>query len=72
MNSYPEKKIGYTPGLTFKNSCSLRRIAWALNAPMTKTLNVIMEKTIEAIKPELVCRHCKDKTRCAVCGFNRK
>ena len=30
--------MAYTPKLSYQSSCTLRRIAWALNIPMTKAI----------------------------------
>ena len=63
--------MAYTPELSAANSCTLRRIAWALDIPMTKTMEYIFDYLTEKIDPKRVCANCKDKTRCADCGFDR-
>ena len=43
--------MAYTPELSLKSSCTLRRLAWALDMPMTKA----MEKVFEYL-PEILDR----------------
>ncbi len=62
--------MAYTPELSYRSSCTLRRIAWALNTPMTKTLERIFEHLTEILDREKVCEGCRDKTRCDDCVFN--
>ena len=65
--------MAYTPELSFRNSCNLRRLAWFLGKPMTTTLETLIELTgwnITQIKPGEVCETCKDRTKCAACAFN--
>lgn len=64
--------MAYTPELSYKSSCTLRRIAWALNTPMTKTLERIFEHLPEILDREKVCGGCRDKTRCDDCVFNNE
>ena len=59
--------LGYTPELTDYHSATLRRIAWALGKPMTKTLEVIFDSLDLIIDPAKVCEKCKDNTICDVC-----
>jgi hypothetical protein len=47
----------YTPEMTMKSSRTLRRIAWALDMPMTKAI-------------EKVCQACRDRSKCSDCQFN--
>ena len=35
--------MAYTPELSLRASCTLRRIAWALNMPMTQRLRVYLK-----------------------------
>ena len=62
--------MAYTPELTYRSSCTLRRIAWALDAPMTKTIEVILEHMPNILDRDKVCKLCKDKSRCEDCIFN--
>ena len=48
--------MAYTPKLPYQSSCNLRRMAWSLNKPMTKTLEIVVgeysEQGPEKIKPK--------------------
>jgi hypothetical protein len=63
--------MAYTPELSHEQSCTLRRIAWALDIPMTKAMGCIFDYLTEKIDPKPVCTKCRDRTRCADCSFNR-
>ncbi|MBL6995791.1 hypothetical protein [Desulfobacula sp.] len=65
--------MAYTPELDLKGSATLRRLAWYMEKPMTKTLQAIIEgyaKHVEKSMPGAVCMACKDKSKCADCAFN--
>ena len=65
--------MAYTPELNLRGSATLRRMAWYLEKPMTKTLQAIIEasaKQMEKSKPGAVCMACKDKSKCPDCVFN--
>jgi len=64
--------MAYTPELSYKSSCTLRRIAWALNTPMTKAMERIFDHLSLILDREKVCQGCRDKTRCDDCVFNNK
>jgi len=59
--------MAYTPELTQKDSGALRRIAWALGLPMTKTLNRILDHTGMVIDKKLICAACLDNSFCPDC-----
>ena len=61
----------YTPELSTKSCCTLRRIAWAAGLPMTKAINQVFELIPEVIDKKFVCAACKDNTKCAACGFGQ-
>lgn len=61
--------MAYTPELTQEHSCTLRRIAWALELPMTKTMQEVFNYLPDVIDRQLVCSACKDKTKCGSCAF---
>jgi len=61
--------MAYTPELNQKNSAILRRIAWALNIPMTMAMEEVFIHLCKAIDKTLICPSCRDKTRCDECGF---
>jgi len=62
--------MAYTPELTYQDSCTLRRIAWALNLPMTRTINKVFEYLPNILDRKLVCDECRDKSKCEECAFN--
>jgi len=64
--------MAYTPELNDSASATLRRLAWALGKPMTKTLNAIFLKLPTLIDQQKVCEMCKDRSACDICGFNDK
>ena len=61
--------MAYTPELSQDHSCTLRRIAWALETPMTKAMGHIFEHLVQTLDARKVCDKCRDKTCCATCGF---
>ena len=64
--------MAYTPELNESSSATLRRIAWSLGQPMTRTLNAIFIKLPTLIDAQKVCENCKDRSACDICGFNNK
>ena len=62
--------MAYTPELSYKSSCALRRIAWALDIPMTKAIEMVFDHMPVILDKEKVCQECRDKTRCDDCSFN--
>lgn len=64
--------MAYTPELNYRNSCTLRRIAWAFNMPMTKAINWALEYIVKHLNSEKICKSCKDKSRCRECCFNQE
>jgi len=63
--------MAYTPELSQKSSCTLRRIAWALNIPMTQAIERVFEHIPKMLDKNKVCGGCKDKTKCNECSFNQ-
>ncbi len=37
--------MAYTPELSYRGRCTLRRVAWFRRKPMTKTVEAILEAT---------------------------
>ena len=64
--------MAYTPELSNYQSCTLRRIAWAIDLPMTKAMSEVIEYVGNVIDSKRVCAACKDKSRCMTCAFNEK
>ena len=63
--------MAYTPELSYRSSCTLRRIAWALDIPMTAAIELLFEAIPRMLDGEKVCAGCRDKTKCQECSFNR-
>ena len=61
--------MAYTPELSDYHSGTLRRIAWALGKPMTKTLQTLFDSLDMIIEPGKVCEKCKDRSLCDACYF---
>ncbi|XPS87106.1 hypothetical protein Dvar_51240 [Desulfosarcina variabilis str. Montpellier] len=49
----------------------LRRIAWAMNLPMTKAQIEIFDYLGRKIAAHRVCASCRDDSFCHQCPFNR-
>ncbi len=64
--------MAYTPELTHDHSATLRRIAWAMDVPMTKALGEVFDYMGNTLDPKKVCSACRDKSKCPSCAFNRK
>ncbi len=62
--------MAYTPELSMQASRTLRRIAWALDMPMTKALEKVFEHLPKILDREKVCQACRDRSRCSNCSFN--
>ena len=63
--------MAYTPELTQTNSGVLRRIAWALEIPMTKAIQEVVDYVSRIMDWKKVCEACKDKSFCGNCPFNK-
>ncbi|OGG43573.1 MAG: hypothetical protein A3F84_15630 [Candidatus Handelsmanbacteria bacterium RIFCSPLOWO2_12_FULL_64_10] len=62
--------MAYTPELSQRDSATLRRIAWALDVPMTEAITRVFVEIVSKVDGRKVCASCKDRTPCAVCAFN--
>jgi hypothetical protein len=62
--------MAYTPELSMKSSCTLRRLAWALDIPMTKAMEKVFEYLPEILDSQKVCQACRDRSKCSDCEFN--
>jgi len=63
--------MAYTPELSMEASCTLRRVAWALNVPMTKALERVFEHLPRILDQRLICEACQDKSKCSTCLFSK-
>lgn len=61
--------MAYTPELSDRSSCTLRRIAWAMGVPMTEAIERVFEHIPVILDKSKVCQECRDKTRCRECAF---
>jgi len=64
--------VAYSPYLSGRDSSTLRRIAWARNEPMTRTIQIVIEEYSKSIKKEQICKLCRDQSKCNGCIFNGK
>jgi CRISPR/Cas system-associated exonuclease Cas4 (RecB family) len=64
--------MAYTPELSLESSRTLRRIAWALNIPMTQAIEKVFEYMPRILDQNKVCSACKDKSKCRECSFSQK
>jgi hypothetical protein len=62
--------MAYTPELSQKHSCTLRRIAWALEMPMTRAIERVFDHVGMTVEHSKVCEKCRDKSKCQKCIFN--
>lgn len=62
--------MAYTPELSLESSRTLRRIAWALNVPMTQAIERVFEHLPRIVDRQMVCSACRDKTKCRECPFS--
>jgi len=65
--------MAYTPELSQLGSATLRRLAWYMGKPMTKSLEMLIGMTamkMAEIRPGEVCSKCRDDRICAWCPFH--
>jgi len=63
--------MAYTPEFSHNEAAVVRRIAWAMGLPMTKTLSAIIELAIRCSDKALICGKCKDRSFCRDCPFEK-
>jgi hypothetical protein len=64
--------MAYTPELSKRSSSILRRIAWALERPMTETMEMIFDSMPRMLDQDKICAMCKDRSQCKGCIFNKE
>jgi len=62
--------MAYTPELSSKSSSTLRRLAWALDVPMTQAIERVFEHLPLIVDRKKVCGACRDKSKCHGCFFS--
>ena len=63
--------MAYTPELSQTHSGTLRRIAWAMEIPMTKAMVKILEIAAKALDNDKICSACRDRSFCSDSLFKR-
>jgi hypothetical protein len=71
-NTNNEGKKFYSPQFSEKASVSIRRLAWALNLSMPKTVDILVNEIAVIFSPSVVCPLCQDKSKCHTCGFHQQ
>jgi hypothetical protein len=61
--------MAYTPELSLKSSCTLRRIAWALGIPITRAIERVFEHLPSILDQNKACEAYRDKSKCPQCAF---
>ena len=61
--------MAYSPSISYEASCTLRRIAWALEVPMTQALEEVIQFVVINSDSIIVCKSCQDKSKCKHCGY---
>jgi len=61
--------MAYTPELSDESSCTLRRIAWAMQMPMTQAIEEVFSYLPKILDRKKVCEGCRDRTKCQECAF---
>ena len=65
--------MAYTPELSQLGRATLRRLAWYMGKPMTKSLEMLIGLTamkMAEVRPGEVCNRCKDDSICEACPFH--
>jgi len=62
----------YTPELNESVICSLRRLAWSVQKPMSKVLEEATLSHFTKANKTKVCKYCQDQSKCSICLFNNR
>ena len=62
--------MAYTTELSRDYIGALRRIAWAMDLPMTTTLEEVIFQVSRELENKLICNACRDNSFCERCMFN--
>jgi hypothetical protein len=66
----PEHKP-YTPQFSEMAVVSVRRLAWALQVSMPRTVDRIVKALPSIFPATAVCPSCKDPAKCELCAFSK-
>ncbi|MDR2177553.1 MAG: hypothetical protein LBP20_05865 [Treponema sp.] len=61
----------YTPSFSDLATVSVRRLAWAFNKSMPKTVDLMVGLMPSLMDPSKVCLACQDQSKCRACIFSR-
>ena len=64
-----QKKQYYSPQFSELAAVSVRRLAWAMDMPMTSTIDLMVRLIPSVVDAGKVCLACKDRSKCQNCGF---
>ena len=66
----PKKnKRFYSPQFSALAVVSVRRLAWSIGRPMSKTVDHIIKLLPSLVDPSKVCLSCQDSSKCSCCVF---
>ena len=68
MQSTTTKRF-YSPQFSALAAVSVRRLAWALDTPMTAAVDTMVKLLPSLLDPSKVCLSCKDTSKCQACAF---
>jgi hypothetical protein len=66
------RKRFYSPQFSELATVTVRRLAWALGVSMPKAVDEMVGLLPSVVCSSVICPQCRDKSKCAVCGFNRQ
>jgi hypothetical protein len=69
---YLNQKRFYSPQFSEVSAVSIRRLAWALELSMPKAVDRVVSLLPSLFPPGVVCRACKDNTKCKLCAFSQQ
>ena len=62
----------YTPQFSELAAFSVRHLAWALEKPMTTSVDHMVKLLPSLVDPSKVCLSCKDNSGCSSCVFRQQ
>ena len=67
-----EKQRFYSPQFSALAAVSVRRLAWAIEKPMTASVDHMVKLLPSLVDPSKVCLSCKDNSACVSCVFRQQ